>query len=541
MQLFNGFCKKIIKGTFNKTKKICSNIFTKIFNPKKFLQNSIMSIVGLKPEKTKTQKAVEKTKNTISKGNNLLLKLTDKILALYNKYISGKPKKLWMFIKLVFKALISLLKKCWNKIVAFYKKDKKRAIIYFILLYVIYKLFIGFCGKVANIFHSNKNSMIVLTREVKPERITKDVNCYGYLESENTLNYQSEVRGNIDKILVQEKQMVQEGQLLMILDSKFTANSYTSTKSILESKRLQYNAIKKLFEEGLESRGNLKAMEADLQNATSNFESAKKAYNGLVIKAPFDGYIDNIRYKETSQVNPGQVLFTLERTNAMQVKCEVQNIKVEEVNIGDEAKIYVSGHEMAKGKISVIGDSVDVYSGARSVLVKDVSALEGYEEIVKPGVSVMMKIMAKAQQDVYKVSAEALELTQTGGFMVKTLNPDNGEISSKNVLIYDENNGINYLTGLKEGDYVVERGHEFVDVGEKNIQYTMVDNQQKTIFEKLKDYCGKIKKAVIETKNFIVNLPEFCIFIKDEIVDDYITCYNSFVLNYAMLKAKLAK
>ena len=142
------------------------------------------------------------------------------------------------------------------------------------------------------------NKMVVLTRIVGPERAKKEVNCYGYLESENTLNYTSEVRGNIENIFVQEKQMVKEGQLLMVIDSKFTKNSYISAKSILENKKLQYNAIKKLYQDGLESKGNLKAMEADLENANSNFESAKKAYDGLMIKAPFDGFIDNISNKE---------------------------------------------------------------------------------------------------------------------------------------------------------------------------------------------------------------------------------------------------
>ena len=134
----------------------------------------------------------------------------------------------------------------------------------------------GIGGYISRIFQTHKNEMVVSVREVQPERVNKEINCYGYLESENNLQYVSEVRGNIDKILVQEKQHVRGGQLLMVLDSKFTANSYTSAKSILESKRLQYNAIKKLYKDGLDSKGNLKAMEADLENANSNFESAKK-------------------------------------------------------------------------------------------------------------------------------------------------------------------------------------------------------------------------------------------------------------------------
>ena len=509
---------KLVKTIYKTTKSVIKNVFINIFNPRMFCQNVKQSIKGLKPKQTKTKQAVDKSVNIVKKANDKLLILTDKCLALYDKYISGKPKKIIQYVKKLFNKVIELIKKICCFIVAFYKKDKKRAIIYFILLYIVYKAFFGILDKIGNLFVSSKNELIVLTREVKPERVKKEVNCYGYLESENNLTYLSEVRGNIDKIFVKEKQMVKEGQLLMVLDSKFTTNAYTSAKSILESKKFQYNAIKKLYEDGLESKGNLKAMEADFENANSNFESAKKAYNGLMIRAPFDGFIDNINNKEGAQINPGQMLFTLERTDAMQVKCEVQNLNVDEVKIGDETRIFVGGYEMAKGNISVIGDSIDVYSGARSIVVNNVKAIEGFEEQIKTGTSVLMKIMAQAQKDVYKVSAEALEITPTGAFMVKVLNRDDNVVVAKDVFVYDENNGIDYVMGLTDGDYVIERGHEFVDVGDKNIDYQMVESDGVSFGKKIVGYGNKIKNFVVGVKDFVVDFPDYMRFLKSETI-----------------------
>ena len=509
---------KLVKTIYKTTKSVIKNVFINIFNPRMFCQNVKQSIKGLKPKQTKTKQAVDKSVNIVKKANDKLLILTDKCLALYDKYISGKPKKIIQYVKKLFNKVIELIKKICCFIVAFYKKDKKRAIIYFILLYIVYKAFFGILDKIGNLFVSSKNELIVLTREVKPERVKKEVNCYGYLESENNLTYLSEVRGNIDKIFVKEKQMVKEGQLLMVLDSKFTTNAYTSAKSILESKKFQYNAIKKLYEDGLESKGNLKAMEADFENANSNFESAKKAYNGLMIRAPFDGFIDNINNKEGAQINPGQMLFTLERTDAMQVKCEVQNLNVDEVKIGDETRIFVGGYEMAKGNISVIGDSIDVYSGARSIVVNNVKAIEGFEEQIKTGTSVLMKIMAQAQKDVYKVSAEALEITPTGAFMVKVLNRDDNVVVAKDVFVYDENNGIDYVMGLTDGDYVIERGHEFVDVGDKDIDYQMVESDGVSFGKKIVGYGNKIKNFVVGVKDFVVDFPDYMRFLKSETI-----------------------
>ena len=527
----------VLKKIDNGIKKTFDGIKNS-FSPINMMQNLMMSAMGMKP-KSKFKIICEKIIGIVKLLNKKLLSLTDKIVSIYNKYIAGKPAKLWFFIKLLFLASKGLLKSIFGKIKLFYQKDKKRAVIYFILLYMFYRFVAFCCYKISSFMNKGVNKMVVLTRIVEPERAKKEVNCYGYLESENTLNYTSEVRGNTENIFVQEKQMVKEGQLLMIIDSKFTKNSYISAKSILENKKLQYNAIKKLYQDGLESKGNLKAMEADLENANSNFESAKKAYDGLMIKAPFDGFIDNIGNKEGAQVNPGQRLFSLERTDAMQVKCDVQNLKVEEVGVGDGVDVFISGKKMAEGEISVIGNNIDVDSGSRTILVRKIESISGdYSEYVRPGVSVMVKIPAISRKSVYKISAEALEVTETGGYSVKILNPNNGEVANKEVLIYDENNGMNYVSGLAPGDYVIERGHEFVENGEVGVKFEVINGTTEQNWnDKFRSAISGTKKFCFYVVDFFKNLPEFLPFIGEQIKDTF----NSVVDVVANIFAKTNK
>ena len=520
----------LVRFLKNKLKKL-SNKVNKTLDPSKMVQNAMLTAMGMK-KKSKLQILLEKIMGFFYAINSRILRVADRITLFYRNNIEGVPRIVWAFFKFFFKVFIlGSITKFWHFLVAFYKKDRKRAIIYFILLYIIYKAICFACYRISLMFVEHKNNMVVMVREVKPERIEKDVNCDGYIESENNLNYQAEVRGTIEKIHVKEKQMVKRGQLLMELDSKFTANSYISAKSILESKRLQYNAIKKLQQEGLESIGNLKAMQADLESANSNFESAKKAYNGLKIYAPFDGFIDNINKKEKAQINPGEPLFTLERTNATQVKCDIQNISTDEIAVDDFVDVYVGGYEVAHGQIAVIGNSIDVYTGSRTILINRIDSIKGYEEAVKPGISVMIKVKAKSQHDVFKISSEALETTPTGAFMVKVLKPEDGSISTKNIWVYSENDGINYVYGLEDKDMVVERGHEFVNVGEKDIKYVAVDTDKtasqstKTgFFQKIKnakDYIYHTVPAVADkVAQFILHIPEFSKFFINSIKND---------------------
>ena len=160
----------VFKKIGNKVKNSIKNAI----NPMNIMQSSMMRAMGIKP-KSKVQVLFEKLIGFIKSLNLKLLFLTDKIVGVYNKYISGKPAKLWFFIKLIFSSLKGLFKSVFGKIKAFYKKDKKRAIIYFILLYILYRL-IGFCCyKITSFMKKDVNKMVVLTRIVEPERAKKEV------------------------------------------------------------------------------------------------------------------------------------------------------------------------------------------------------------------------------------------------------------------------------------------------------------------------------------------------------------------------------
>lgn len=115
--------------------------------------------------------------------------------------------------------------------------------------------------------------------------------------------------------------------------------------------------------------------------------------------------------------------------------------------------------------------------------------------------------------------------------MVKVLKPEDGSISTKNIWVYSENDGINYVYGLEDKDMVVERGHEFVNVGEKDIQYVSVDADKKAeqggktgFFQRIKnakDYIyHTVPAAADKVAQFILHIPEFSKFFINSIKND---------------------
>ena len=80
-------------------------------------------------------------------------------------------------------------------------------------------------------------------------------------------------------------------------------------------------------------------------------------------------------------------------------------------------------------------------------------------------------------------------------------------VGYKNVIIYDEINGIDYVEGLSNGDYVIERGHEFVDIGETGVKYNTINQEIQSGFKnKIKSISREIKKFFIFVKNDVKNM-----------------------------------
>ena len=151
----------LVRFLKNKLKKL-SNKVNKTLDPSKMVQNAMLTAMGMK-KKSKLQILLEKIMGFFYAINSRILRVADRITLFYRNNIEGVPRVLWAFFKFFFKVFIlGSITKFWHFLVAFYKKDKKRAIIYFILLYIIYKAICFACYRISLMFVEHKNNMVVM-------------------------------------------------------------------------------------------------------------------------------------------------------------------------------------------------------------------------------------------------------------------------------------------------------------------------------------------------------------------------------------------
>lgn len=145
------------------------------------------------------------------------------------------------------------------------------------------------------------------------------------IQSIQNVELRSKFKGFIDKIYVDEGQIVQAGQTLFSLNNSEYKLEILKTQAQLKSKiselksaEVELTNTKTLVEKNIVSASELSmiqskinALQANIDEANANIETAKLNLSFANIKAPFSGVIDRIINKTGSLVEEGTLLTTI--------------------------------------------------------------------------------------------------------------------------------------------------------------------------------------------------------------------------------------
>lgn len=155
----------------------------------------------------------------------------------------------------------------------------------------------------------------------------------GHLEAVQNVEVRARVAGYLDKILVDEGQSVRKGQLLFQLNPAEYRVKVDEAKASLESAEAQQQSavvemdrVKLLVDKNVISPTELKLARAKMATAQAAINQAKAAFSTaslLVsrtsIRAPFDGVINRLPFKQGSLIQEGALLTTLSDISQMYV------------------------------------------------------------------------------------------------------------------------------------------------------------------------------------------------------------------------------
>ncbi len=162
-----------------------------------------------------------------------------------------------------------------------------------------------------------KTKFLVTNPIEKDTTITKDY--VSQIHSIQHIEIRAQERGYLEKIYVDEGQMVKKGQLLFKIMPALYEAELKKSKAEVSFSSIEYQNAKKLADEKVVSPNELAMAKAKLEKANAEMALSKVHLQFTEIRAPFDGIIDKFHVRQGSLVDEGELLTELADNSSMWV------------------------------------------------------------------------------------------------------------------------------------------------------------------------------------------------------------------------------
>lgn len=192
---------------------------------------------------------------------------------------------------------------------------------------------------------------LVATYEVTPQEFNHFTSFQGTVKTMKNINVYPEMPGQLLEVLVVEGQKVEKDQVLARIDDGGLLAQLAQAKSQLLLAETVFNRQERLWSQNIGS-------EIQFLQAKTQFELAEKAVDALslqaeksVVRAPFDGTVDQIFKEPGAIVAPGMgsELFRVVNIDEVYVEVDVPETHITSIREGSKVRV----------NLSAIGEEID--------------------------------------------------------------------------------------------------------------------------------------------------------------------------------------
>lgn len=318
----------------------------------------------------------------------------------------------------------------------------------------------------------------VWVQTVHPSDFGESFTLSGTLTSGRNADLSARVDGLIEQVLVDAGDPVEQGQILVKLDSTLLQQGLTRAIAELTEARAvereadrQLSISKNLGKNEFVADARVKTRQFELElaqaatkSALANLNEQKELLDRHTLIAPFPGVISEKHTEAGEWLQRGDPVLSLVATDAIRLDLRVPQERFKNINYNADITIFID----AIGSIPLqakVGALVPVVNpDERTFLLR--LLVEDAPISLFPGMSARAKISLPPVKGSLMISQDALLRQPDGGQSVFVIEQANGGLLAhrKNIEILYENDGqVAIAGGLKPGQKVVVRGNEALE------------------------------------------------------------------------------
>ncbi len=275
-----------------------------------------------------------------------------------------------------------------------------------------------------------------------------------HLEADEEAAVPAKVDGEVARILVEEGQFVEAGQVLAVLDGDRLRLEMERSKAALDKLRSTYRRNVALHERGLVAEGAFENLRFEMAALEAAYQLARLEHDYTRVRAPISGVVAGRIINPGTTVQAGQVLFRVTNLDNLVAYVHVPQRALHRFQAGQEARLSMAAWpgEQFPATVTRVSPTIDPATGTFRVTL----AVPSRQGRLRPGMSGKLDIVYEIHRDALMVPEDALlaEDAETAVFVV------DGRIAHRRTVAtgLTSDGRIEILSGLTAGESVVVVG-----------------------------------------------------------------------------------
>ena len=333
---------------------------------------------------------------------------------------------------------------------------------------------------------AQSSAVTVVVEKVKLAQISDTTPLIAQLIATVDSDVAARRNGVVDTVLFQVGDTVKKGQELVRMDDqlariqsqnaeaallsartgiaiskarvKLTENAFSRQSGLRGSVAFSKARFEDLQQEAAQAFGELARSEAQVAIAEAALERAKYDREYSVIVAPFDGVIITRNVQPGQYISLGGSVAMLLELSSLEIEADVPVSLLKGLEIGRELGAVLHDGTRVKATVRTMLPIETVSTRTRPVRLSfSLPDVETY--MIANGETVTVLVPVGAVKKITIVPKDALVQGLDGGWMVFAA--EDGKAIPKSITVgRASQGGMEILTGIAEGDYVVTRGNE---------------------------------------------------------------------------------
>lgn len=303
----------------------------------------------------------------------------------------------------------------------------------------------------------------ITTIVAKEETWPSTLNVVGTMAAIHGVTVSADLPGTVDQIKFDSGKWVQEGEVLVELDTRQEKAQLAAMEAQRDLTRINYARMKQLVDEGVISRMDYDKAMADQKQADANAAETRATIARKTIRAPFSGVLGIRQVNLGQYLAAGTAIVPLQSLNPIYVNFGVPQQVMGQFKPGQTVHITsedVAGRQFT-GRVNAVDSVVD--QNTRNIQVQ--ATLTNPEGKLRPGMFVQVEVGVGARRAVIPLPASAISYAPFGDsvFVVTNMTNPKGQAYRgvrQQFVKVDGAHGdqVGVVSGLHPGDEIVTSG-----------------------------------------------------------------------------------